>query len=255
MHRITGLIALLTILPLSLPAQEAKPKQDYTEFSKLLHSMLVKQLPKKVEDNSGWGQRIEVPLNLPFPRLRTIFKVGERYEAPHGAWRRFKGKIEEPSKNLKIVVKDFKQLNPTTYRVVVDADVTAAIHGEWQQWQKGILLIGAEGIADVNVTAAVVCEVGVSLDLKVFPPELKLEPKVAELGLNFVDFKVRGGPYIKGDFGDNLRNDLKDAARKMLKSQEPAIKVYANQALTQSLKEGKGDISAAAILKALPAPK
>ncbi len=257
MRRIFGLIALLLIVPLNMPAQEKekKSKQEYVEFSKLIHSMVVKQLPKQFEDTSGWGQRIEVPPNLPLPRLRTIFKVGDRYEAPHGAWRRFMGKIEHPDKNLKIVVKDFKQLNDKTYRVVVDVDAIVMVHGEWQQWQKGIPLVGAGAVADANVTASIVCDVGVSLNFKEFPPALKLEPRVSELGLNFVDFKVRGGPFVTGEFGDNLRNDLKEGIRGLLKTSEPAIKDHANKAIAQSLKDGKGDISAGAILKALPTPK
>ena len=43
--------------------------------------------------------------------------------------------------------------------------------------------------------------------------------------------------------------------RKAVKSQESAVKDYANQAIAQSLKEGKGNISAGAILKAMPKPK
>ena len=35
-----------------------------------------------------------------------------------------------------------------------------------------------------NVTAAIVCDVGVALNLKKFPPELNIEPKVTELGMS-----------------------------------------------------------------------
>jgi hypothetical protein len=212
-------------------------------------------MPKQIEDTSAWGQRIEVPPNIVLAKRRTMYKVGDRYEAPHGAWRRFMGKIEEPAKNLKIVVKDFKKLNASTYRVVVDADAVIMVHGEWQQWQKGLLLVGAEGIADANINVAVVCDVGVSLDLKEFPPAVKLEPKVAELGLNFIDFKVRGGPILTGERGDAIRNDLKDMIRSALKAAEPTVKDHVNHAIAQGLKDSKNDISITAILKALPVSK
>ncbi|MBI2808774.1 MAG: hypothetical protein HYX68_27615 [Planctomycetes bacterium] len=257
MRSVGGLLVLLIALPIGLTAQEKKPKprQEYAEFSKLIHAIAVKQMPKEVEDKSGWGQRIEVPGRLPLARLRTIYKVKDRYEAPHGAWRRFKGKIEHPEKNLKIVVKDFKQVNATTYRVVVDVDATIMVAGEWQQWQKGLLLISASGVADANLTAAIVCDVGVSLNIDKFPPELKIEPKVTKLGLNFVEFKLRGGPILPGEFGDNLRKDLNDGLRQLVKAAEPMVKDEINRAIAQGLKDGKGPISAAAIMKALPAPK
>jgi hypothetical protein len=186
------------------------------------------------------------------PRLRRVIRVGDKLEMPHGTWRKFKGKLEQPDKNLKIVIKDFKQLDRNTYRVVADVDATVLLQVELQQWQKGLLLLGTEIATDANFTAAIVCDVGVALNLKKFPPELNLNPKVSELGLDFVDFKVRNGPIIQGEFGDNLRKDLKEGARSLLKAAEPAIKVYANQAIADSLKEGKGTISADAILKAMP---
>jgi len=167
----------------------------------------VKQLPKDFEDASGWGQTIPVTEKLPFPGLRKFIKVGDKLEVPHGTWRRFKGKIEQPDKNLKIVVKDFKQIDGKNYRIVVDVDVIVLTHTEIQQWQKGLLLIGGQAAIDVNMTAAIVCDVCVSLDLKKFPPELKIEPKVKELDLDLVDFTVRNGPIVGGELGDNLRND------------------------------------------------
>ncbi len=251
MRNLVAFIAFAVLAPLNLNAQEKPAKNDYKEFSRLLHSMAVKEL-KEIEDASGWGGTIPYEPNLPLPKLRRVIKVGDKLEMPHGTWRKFKGKIEHPDKNLKIVVKDFKQLDSKTYRVVLDVDATVLVHVEAQQWQKGLMLIGGELATDVNITAAIVCDVGVSLNLKKFPPELNLEPKVTELGLDFVDFKVRGGPIITGEFGDNLRRDLKDGIRKMVKASEPLIKSQVNNAIAESLKEGKGTISADAILKALP---
>ena len=255
MYRAIGLIAAVAILPLTLNAQDTETKPDYAAFSKLIHKTVTKEL-KEFKDDSGWGQTIPVPPKLPLPKLRTYLKSGDEVVLPHGSWQRFKGKIEDPDKNLKIVVKDFKKTaDGKKYRLVADVDVTIVCAGEWQLWQKGLLLVGAESAADANFTAAVVCEVGVRLDFTKFPPEMKTEPKVTELGLNLVDFKFRHEPIIKGETGDNLRRDLKDLLRSVVKSKEGAVKNYANEAITQSLKEGKGTISASAIMSTLPAPK
>jgi hypothetical protein len=252
MRPIGILIGLVALLPFNLNAGEKPAKPEYKEFSKLIHSVVVKQLPKELEDDSGWGQTIPAPDKLPLPGLRTFIKVGDKLEVPHGTWRRFKGKIEHPDKHLKIVVKEFKSLDSKTYQVAVDVDVTFLTLSEVQVWQKGLMLIGGNAVADVQITAAIVCDVGVDLDLKKFPPELKLEPKVTGLGLDLVDFKVRNGPMIQGEFGDNLRNDLKQLMRGLLKASEPLVKAEVNRAIVQSLKEGKGTISAQSIMKALP---
>jgi hypothetical protein len=254
--RIAASLASLTIFALAISAQPPeRPKNEYAQFSKLIHKTVVKQLPKEFEDTSGWGQRIEIPPNLRLMNLRTLVKVGDKLEAPHGTWRRFKGKIEDPDKNLKIVVKDFKKLDDKTYRVVVDVDSTILVHGEAQQWQKGLFLIGGEAYADANLTAGIVCDVGVSLNLKKFPPELNLEPKVTKLDLELVDIKVRGGPILTGERGQAIANDIKNALRAAVKASEPLVKEEANRAIAESLREGKGTISAGAILNALPMPK
>lgn len=256
MRPISAMLGIISIIPLSLAAQTpAQPKEEYAAFSKIIHRVVVKQLPKEFADNTGWGQMMEVPANLPLAGLRKLVKVGDHLEAPHGTWRRFKGKIEEPDKNLKIVVKDFKKLNEKAYCIVVDVDATILCRGEVQHWQKGLLLIGAEASADANVTAAIVCDVGVELKVKKFPPELNLDPKVTELGLELVDVKVRGGPILKGESGKALANDIKDMLRAAIKASEPLVKAEANRAIAESMREGKGAISAGAILEALPKAK
>jgi len=244
-------ISLAAILPFSLNAGE-QTKQDYKQFSRLVHSVVVKQLPKEFDDESGWGQTIPVTEKLPFPGLRKFIKVGDKLEVPHGTWRRFKGKIEQPDKNLKIVVKDFKQIDGKNYRIALDVDVIVLTHTEIQQWQKGLRLFGGQATIDINMTAAIRCDVGVSLDFKKFPPALKIEPKVTDLDLNLVDFKVRNGPIVGGELGENLHNDLKEIVRGLMKASAPFVKDQANRAIVESLKEGKGAISADAIMKALP---
>ena len=252
MRHLSGFIGVLAFLPLTTLAGETQPSLEYTAFSHLVHKIVVKQLPKEFEENSGWGQMIEVPANIRLAGLRKMVKVGDRLEAPHGAWRRFKGKIEDPDKNLKIVVKDFKKLDDRTYRITVDVEATILCHGEWQQWQKGLLLIGGEAIGDADFKAAIVCDVAVSPNFKKFPPELNIKPKVMELELDLVDLKIRDGAVLKGERAKMLSSDLKDLMRSVVKASEPMVKEYANQAIVEGLKEGNGTISAGAILKALP---
>ena len=81
MRGFAALIALAVCLPVSLPAGEKEPrppKQEYVEFSKLVHGIVVKELPKQFEDASGWGGMTEIPNNLPLMALRKTVKVGDK---------------------------------------------------------------------------------------------------------------------------------------------------------------------------------
>src|SRR5438874_12554024 len=64
---------------------DAKP--DYTELSRLIQRIAVGQIPKVIEDNSGWTGSVPVPANLRLPRLkRELIKVGDRWDLPNGLW-------------------------------------------------------------------------------------------------------------------------------------------------------------------------
>ena len=252
--RRAGIVIGILALPLSLLAQEKQqPNQDYAAFSKMVHSMVVKRLPKEgFEDTSGWGLTIPYEPNLPLPTLRTVVKVGDQVMLPHGTWRRIKGKIENPDRDLKIVVKDFKSMdNGKFYRLVIDVDAMILCNVEIQQWQKGLALIGGEGAVDANLTSTITCDVGWSFDFKTLPPDLVIEPKVKELTLNLVDLKARGGPVLP----PGLANDVKDLARNLVKASEPMVKDLANDAIAKSLKDGKGTISVGSLMTVLPKPK
>src|SRR6266436_5224996 len=75
-------------------------KKDYTEFSRLVHKMVVPQVPRFYEDMSQWGQTIPLPSDLRFPRLkRTIVEVDGRQEVPHGIWKKYRIWIDDPDQD------------------------------------------------------------------------------------------------------------------------------------------------------------
>jgi hypothetical protein len=249
------LVALtcVTIVVGDEPAPKANPEKDYAEFSKLIHHVITGQLKKEYEYRDNWGNVIPLPdKRLPLPKLRTYLKDGDQVVLPHGAWKKLKARVADPARDLKIQVKDFKPLDGKTYRLALDADVALATEGEWQQWQKGLLLVGIAGEADAFLRIGVVCDVGVQLDFAKLPPEIKITPKIAELALDLKDIRPRGGPLLTGERGEKLAADIKGLLRSAVKLAEPHVKELANDAIAKSLKDGKGALSAGAILKALP---
>jgi hypothetical protein len=245
-------IGLLTCAPILAIADDPTPTPDYRELSKVIQQQVVKKLPKEVEKRFGWGETIPLPPRLPLPRLRTYVKVGDHIEVPHGPWRRVKGRIEDPSKDLDIQVREFRQLEPTTYRLALDADTTVNCEAEWQQWQKGLRLVGATAVADAALRISLVCDVGVSLDLSTFPPAVNLEPKVKELHIDLKSLNLRhlGNRIVQAENPKELGERFEDVLRDALHQSEPILKDYANDAIARGLREGKGGVAPAALLKA-----
>jgi hypothetical protein len=238
--------------PVKKNAEEPAPKKakDYTEFTKLVHSVIVKQTPKEFEHKDGWGAVIPLPeQRLPLPNLRTYLKDGDRVVLPHGAWKKLKLKLDDPAKDIKIRVREFKNIDAKTYRLELDAEIFLRADGEWQQWQKGLMLIGAGVQTDALVNLAVGCDVGTALNFKKLPPEVELAPKVTDLAIELKDIRGRTGPIFNDE---QRRNDIKGLLRSAVKLFEPQVKELANQAIAQGLKDGKGSMAADVLLKALP---
>jgi hypothetical protein len=252
---ILGVILLCPLFVLADDPPGAKPerlKADYAEFSKLVHTFVVKGTPKDVEHRDGWGNVIPHTEKLILPRLRTYLKDGDRIVLPHGAWKRLKVQIEDPARDLIINVKNFKYAGGKNYRLDLDADVVLRTEGEWQQWQKGLLLVGVEGVADAYLHVAVGTDIGVELDFKQFPPGVKINPKVTDLALNLEDIRLRGGPIFTGEKGERLASDIKGLLRAAVKIAEPKVKELVNDAIAESIRKGKGALSPGELFKALP---
>jgi hypothetical protein len=241
---------------------KADPKKDYADFSRLIHRMVVKELPKEIEDKSGWGQIVPLTEPVRFPNLpRAKVRKGDKEGYPHGLWKKFKVRIPNPEKDLKIDVREFSKLDPKTLRVVVDTEAAVSGDGEVQNWQKGLPLGGASAQADAVIGLHMVFDVGVTLVVKKFPPDVIVEPKLAELQIDLKEFNLnrvanpRTGLAIEGETAKGFGNDMKDMLRGLIKNFEPDIKSRANEAISQALKEGKGNISAGALLKMAPPAK
>ena len=102
----------------------AAPPRDYADFSRLIHKIVVKQLPKEFEDHSSWGQIVPLTEPVRFPNLpRARVRIGDKEGYPNGVWRRFKARIDDPARDLKINVREFSKLDPKTFRLVIDSEV------------------------------------------------------------------------------------------------------------------------------------
>jgi hypothetical protein len=248
------LAAMALGLPLAAVAGDVPTKDEFADLSRLIHRMVLKKVPREHEQRFNWGNTIPLPDKLPLPNLRTYLKVGDRIELPHGAWKRIRVKLDDPNKDLKIKVKEFKKIDKASYRVVLDAVVTLRCDGEWNQWQKGLLLLRVDGQADATVASTIVSNVELAVNVRKFPPEVKADPKIVDLTLDLQDFTLNQlGGTLQGEKIRQIANDLmRDTLHDLLKAAEPMVRDYANQVLAQSLQESKGKLSVGELLKKLP---
>lgn len=239
--------------PVKEPAIPIEPAKKFEEFSKILQRIVAKQVPREIDERSGWGATIPDPGNLRLSALRTRIKVGDRLELPNGLWKKVNIVLEDPEKNLLVDVKEFRQAEAGKFKVLLDVETPIKADGTFQHWQKGISLLAFNSQADARVMIAVDCDVAVSLNAKVFPPEVVVDPKVQNLKLTIKDFNlIRVGKVLEGENAKWLGDEMKQVLQSALPLYEEEVKRMANDMIARSIKEGKGKISPGELLKLTP---
>jgi hypothetical protein len=264
MHFGSALLVLAGALP-TLAADETPKttKADYTAMSRLIQKAVVSRLPKVFADDSGWGQTMPIPDKFALPRLkRTYIKVGDHLELPQGTWRKVRVWLDDPARDLNIQVRDLRRTSGTTYRLALDADATLRTEAEVQQWLKGLLLLDATARADADVRISLECDVKVLVEATKLPPELRVQPKVAEVKLDLKDFNLRkvtlnrAGVAVEGEQARQIGDQyVKGALQDLMRQSEPEVRERANEAIGRALREGKGAISATELLRAVTPAK
>jgi hypothetical protein len=263
MMRIRMLIPCLgfSLLALSwaIADQPPAPNKDYAALSQMIQKSVVGQLPKEFKTEKNWGETVPIPAEgLRRMNRRQTVQVGDHKELPQGQWRKTRGWLDDPARDVTIQVRDLKPAGNSSYHIALDADARIHVDTEVQQWQKGLLIVDLTALADVRVAIALDCDVALRLG-KGFPPDVKVEPKVTNLKADLKDFNLRRGEArrqrlalaVEGEAATKLGHEFKGTLQDMLHAAEPKIAERINEAIARSLREGKGTFSAAALLKAL----
>jgi len=248
----------LTLACTALAARADDPPPDpkaAAELERLIHKAVVADLPKVIEDASGWGHTAPLPEKLRLKKAkRTLVKVGDRVEAPNGLWRKVRVWLDDPQRDLTVRVLGLKQLDATSYRLTAEADVALRSETDAQQWANGLLLLNVTARADAALTVRVECDIAAKLDPKKL--KLALEPTVKRVSLDLREFTLkdvtfrRAGITVGGDAVTGVGEEFKGALQVFLRSAEPGAARQATEAVARTFREGKGPLTPAAVLKA-----
>jgi hypothetical protein len=251
---LAGFIAALFASSAAMAAEE---KSEYAELSNLIQKSLLAQLPKEIEDRSGWGKTIPIPPDMRLTVLHTRIKVGDKEELPDGAWIRNKLWFEDPAKDIQITVRELRKVDANTTKVRLESVVSAHLERERKLWRKGIGVPGLVTQADVKLFVGLDCDVAISLNAKAFPPEVVVEPKVTGCKIEVQEFELRkvGGKVLEGEVAQEISKDMKVVINELMRLNEDRIKNLANKVIARSLKDGKGKFSAGGLLEAKPQEK
>jgi hypothetical protein len=205
-------------------------KSARNDFATYVKRLVAANVPKQFEDLSEWGATIPAPAAVRFPRLkRTVIKVGDRFEVPHGTWRRTKVWLEDPVRDVSIRVPEIRKVGKQTTRLRVEATAAVRSERERQQWVKGVFVVGVTAEADAVVVVGLDLDVTIAFDPMRPVLGTKFAVKVADVRIDLKSFDLkRVGPVVLPEHSA-LGEELKAKVQAHLRTLEPKIKERANR--------------------------
>ncbi len=245
-------VAINLAFVLSLSAQDAAEKPDYSELSKMIRAMALKEAPKEFIATPAWGLSTPFPPRLRLPNLpRTTIQVDGRVELAHGSWKKAKIWMENPERDFSLVVTELKQLESSKYRLALTSTAPLLVDYEFQQWLNGLMLVGVNGRAKAKVKVDLDFEVGLSLNVAKFPPEVKVDPKVVATKIDVLEFEIfNPAAANRPELAQNLNGEARNFVQGVVRDAEPKIRDDANRAIAQAIRDGKGTFSATKLYEA-----
>ncbi len=245
--------AIALALAVSAAGQESAEKPDYSELSKMIRSMALKNAPKEFNVAPAWGLSTPIPPKLRLQNLpRTTIQVGDRVELAHGSWKKANIWMDDPEKDLALVVADLKPIDSSKYRLSLTSSAPLNVDYEFQQWLNGLMLVGVTGRAKAKVKIDLDCDVALSLNVGKFPPEVTVDPKVTSAKIDVEKFEVFNPAGAKRpELAQNLNDEAKKFVQGIVRDAEPRIRDEANKAIAEAIRDGKGTFSAEKLFDAI----
>lgn len=208
--------------------------KDVPTWSEMIRAVLLTAIPDQYEDKSHWGKTNEMFDGLDVKQRGFDIRVKERKKrVNNGLWQRFKVRLVNPKKNLKLLIGDFQQDGLNRYRFDVLMSSQMLCRGDMEHWLMGVkgFNISVESEAEVEIRASCQLVVKTEFQPKSMIPDLILQPRVMNVSLRLTDLEVRRIGEIRGDLAEGLGDSTRGFVENLIRAQGPKVLKKANEAI------------------------
>ena len=205
---------LTSILKRNLPAaQQTVPVRDAPEwFQQLMQRVVRDNVPDKYVRDKDWGHTARRWDGVKIRRRGVLdWSTKRRWkEVNHGTWKRYEITQIEPEQNLTMRIENIRDAGGG--RLGFDVLLSSKLHafGRVAQWTKGVQMVNVSADAVAKVDLKLQCELGVSLDMRRFPPDVVLAPSVSAAALDVTEFELQKVSKLKGPLIRELSGSVRD---------------------------------------------
>ncbi len=211
-NRVPNQGELVSILKRKLPRQNQTIQvKDAPEWFQTMMQRIVREnVPQKYVQDKDWGKTEKRWAGVKVQRkgMMNWYTKRQWKDVNHGTWKRYEVTQIDPNENLKMRIENVRDAGAGKVGFEVALKSRLHVHGRMANWAKGIQMYNISADANAAVEMRIWCQVGMTMDLRKFPPDVILLPEVTQADLNVTDFQLQRVSKLKGPMVQQLSGSV-----------------------------------------------
>ena len=190
-------------------------------IDRILTKLALDAIPHTYTEDKNWGKQDErwdgIDWSRDGLRLKTRRK---KKKVNHGTWRKYSAELIDPADEFSVQLKNLHKLDDGKTGFDVHITANLKIHARQSKWVKGVQLYSFSAEGDTQVRLVVSCELGVSMNITKFPPDLIFEPNVTNADLTVEEFRLDRISKAGGEVAQQATRAARKVLDKKIKEKE-----------------------------------
>ena len=235
------------ILP-KTQSPEAVSADAGEELDSLITTMVLGAIPHTFKEDKDWGGQDERWDGIKFRREGLRIKTNRRKKmVNHGTWKKYSAQLLNPEEEFSIAVKNMRETKDEKVAFDVHFSAHLAIDGRQSKWVKGVQLYSFSAQGHTKVRLVVGVELGVSMDINNFPPDLVFFPVAKQANLIVDEFRIDRVSKAGGEFAQQVSKSVRKSLDEKLAKKEAKLVEKINKEFAKN--QSKLRLSVAEALK------
>lgn len=236
------------IHPRAKASQAPESADASDEINKLITSMVRQNIPHTFTEDKDWGGQKERWDGIKFRREGLRIETKRRKKlVNHGTWKKYSASLLNPDQEFAIEVKNMHETPDEKVAFDVHFSAHLKVDGRQSKWVKGVQLysIGFDGHTKVRLVVSI--ELGVSMDVNRFPPDMVFNPVAKTADLVVDEFRLDRIGKAGGEFTQQVSRGLRSTLDKKVAEKEHKLVEKINKQISKN--QGKLRLSIADAMK------
>ena len=209
----------------------AVPGASVDQLQSFIVQLAKMAIPEKYENTKHWGKQKSVPRGVRITRVDGRLKVRSRSKKlNHGSWYFYRITLDNPQ-DLELRLDDIKTLDNGEFSFSLFAEAPITTFARHAQWQWGAQLWSVHIDIDARVRVRADCTVEVQLNPTKLPPDVVLKPKVHNVDIELLSFKLRRFSQLGSDITEPLSHTVRELIEDELEDRRDELSAKINRQL------------------------